>query len=277
MARQDTRLESEGAEFLVLGQLLMHRIPSYKTYTNMPGYDLVATNPDERSSARIQVKSRWRTGAPGFLIKNFDCEFVVAVRLNRGSKAKESKILPPEYFVFPVEVVKAVHRTSDWGKAYFRDIEDLESYRDNWQLIASHLGLQTETGPASNTSKVARKLVLDRFQVVKRKKWVALNALPSLDTSGFKTKRIGKLLPENTCLFTIGSTELGVAISLNKKIRKIITKAGATVVEGSSTRGDGKEKPEYVGFSLDEVPASSAKSIVSQVEAEVRRASNDAT
>ncbi len=276
MARQDTRLESEGAEFLVLGQLLIHRIPSYKTYTNMPGYDLVATNPDERSSARIQVKSRWRTGAPGFLIKNFDCEFVVAVRLNRGSKAKKSKILPPEHFVFPVEVVKSVHRTSDWGKAYFRDIENLESYRDNWQLIARHLGLVAETAASPNASKGKRKPVLDRFQVVKRKKWVALNALPSLDTSGFKTKRIGKLLPDNTCLFTIGSTGLGTAVGLNKKIRKIITEAGAKVVKSSSTRGDGKEKPEYIGFSVEEISANSAKSIVSQVEEEIRSVANDA-
>ena len=55
MSRQDTRLESEGAEFLVLGQFLIHKIAAYKTYTNMPGYDLVATNPDQNTSAKIQV------------------------------------------------------------------------------------------------------------------------------------------------------------------------------------------------------------------------------
>ena len=86
MARLDTRLEAEGAEFLVLGQLLLHRVASYKTYTNMPGYDLVATNPELNKSAMIQVKSRWHTGATGFPIKNFDCDFVVVVLLNRGSK-----------------------------------------------------------------------------------------------------------------------------------------------------------------------------------------------
>ena len=52
MPRQNTRIESEGAEFLVLGQLLIAGIPTYKSYTNMPGYDLVATNPDANSSAR---------------------------------------------------------------------------------------------------------------------------------------------------------------------------------------------------------------------------------
>jgi hypothetical protein len=67
MPRQQTKLESEGAEFLVLGHLLMHRIPSYKAYTNTKGYDLVATNPEFKTSAAIQVKSHWRTGAPGFM------------------------------------------------------------------------------------------------------------------------------------------------------------------------------------------------------------------
>jgi len=70
MPKQDTKLESEGAEFLVLGQLLIRRIATYKTYTNMPGYDLVATNPLRNTSARIQVKSQWSTNAPGFLISN---------------------------------------------------------------------------------------------------------------------------------------------------------------------------------------------------------------
>jgi len=50
MPRQDTKLEAEGAEFLVLGQLLLQRIPTYKTYTNMRGYDLVATNPETNKS-----------------------------------------------------------------------------------------------------------------------------------------------------------------------------------------------------------------------------------
>ncbi len=126
MARLDTKLEAEGAEFLVLGHLLLQRIPAYKTYTNMPGYDLVATNPDTNMSARIQVKSRWRTGAPFFLIRNFDCEFVVAVRLNRGKKGGGGPIRPPEYFVLPVEVVKLVRRPGAWSKVVFRDIEELE-------------------------------------------------------------------------------------------------------------------------------------------------------
>ncbi|MCP4583799.1 MAG: hypothetical protein GY839_19485 [candidate division Zixibacteria bacterium] len=135
MARQDTRLESEGAEFLVLGQLLVNKITTYKTYTNMPGYDLVAVNPELNTSAKIQVKSRWRTKAPGFLIKNFECDFVVAVLLNRGSKDGRKKVLPPEYFVFPIELIKKVCRQKNWSKVMFNDIIDLDSYKSNWNII----------------------------------------------------------------------------------------------------------------------------------------------
>lgn len=139
MARQNTRIESEGAEFLVLGQLLIAGIPTYKSYTNMPGYDLVATNPDSNSSARISVKSRWKTKAEGFIIKNFDCDFVIIAKLNRGSKDGRSEVLSPEFFVLPVDVVRAAPRTADWGKVSFSSIPNLERYRDGWHLIRDFL------------------------------------------------------------------------------------------------------------------------------------------
>jgi len=139
MPRQDTRIESEGAEFLVLSQLLIAGIPTFKSYTNTPGYDLVATNPGKNSAARLSVKSRWKTGAEGFIIKNFDCDFVVIAKLNRGSKDGRSKVLPPEFFVFPVEVARAIPRTAGWGKVSFSKIPELETYRDRWDLIRDFL------------------------------------------------------------------------------------------------------------------------------------------
>src|SRR3954452_9837248 len=85
MPRQDTSLEAEGAEFLVLGLLLVEGIPALKSYTRHPGYDLIALNPDTKRQCRIQVKSRWATDWDrGFPIKNFDTDFVVLVLLNRG-------------------------------------------------------------------------------------------------------------------------------------------------------------------------------------------------
>jgi hypothetical protein len=141
MTRQNTRLESEGAEFLVLGNLLIEGIPTYKSYTNMSGYDLVATNPEKNRSARIQVKSRWRTKAEGFIIKNFDCDFVVVALLNRGSKDGSASVLPPQYYVLPVQVAQELPRTEGWGKVSFTKIPDLASYRERWDLIRTFLRL----------------------------------------------------------------------------------------------------------------------------------------
>jgi len=53
--RLDTKLEAEGAEFLVLGLLLVEGIQATKAYTRYPGYDLLALNPDLQRQARLQV------------------------------------------------------------------------------------------------------------------------------------------------------------------------------------------------------------------------------
>jgi len=140
MPRLDTRLESEGAEFLVLGNLLLQKIAAYKTYTNMPGYDLVATDAEQNTSAKIQVKSRWRTNAPGFPIKNFGCDFVVLCRLNRGTKKGTGTVRPPEFYVFPVSVVRSIWNPNDaWGKIMLHRIDGWERYQDRWDLIRDFL------------------------------------------------------------------------------------------------------------------------------------------
>ncbi len=140
--RLDTKLESEGAEFLVLGQLLLLKISAYKTYTNMPGYDLVAVNPEKNKAVKIQVKSRWSTGAKGFPIKNFDCDFVVAAFLNRGSKDGKKEVLPPQYYVLPVqEIKKAWDDSGAISKVMIAHIPRYESYENKWELIAKKLGL----------------------------------------------------------------------------------------------------------------------------------------
>lgn len=139
MARQNTRLEAEGAEFLVLGNLLIRGIATYKTYTNMPGYDLIAVNPSRNVSARIQVKSRWRTNAEGFIIRNFDTDFVVVALLNRGSRDGAAEEKPPAFYVLPVGVVEGLRRAG-WGKIGLSAIPDREKYRDAWHLVREFLG-----------------------------------------------------------------------------------------------------------------------------------------
>src|SRR5690349_9922279 len=94
MSRLDSKLEAQGAEFLVLGSLLIAGIVAHKTYTNTPGYDLIASSAARGTSCRIQVKSRWATDFDGgFLLKNLDSDFVVFVALNRGYRySKAGKV-----------------------------------------------------------------------------------------------------------------------------------------------------------------------------------------
>lgn len=145
--RQNTRLESEGAEFLVLGNLLVAGISCFKAYTNFQGYDVVAVNPETRRTARIQVKSRWATNYDrSFSIKNYNCDFVVHVALNRGyrfgkrPRQEDSGIKDPEFYVFPVDLVRELRNPrSKWGKTNIRKIPDLERYRSAWPLIREFL------------------------------------------------------------------------------------------------------------------------------------------
>ncbi len=142
--RRNTKIESEGAEFLVLGQLLINGIPTYKTYTNMAGYDLVATNPEENTSVKIQVKSRYRTNWDGFIINNFDSDFVVFVTLNRGFSVIRAGsgdgVKDPDFYVFPIEYIKEIrNEQNDWGKITKSRMKDFKQYEGRWDLIKSKL------------------------------------------------------------------------------------------------------------------------------------------
>ena len=150
MARLDTSLESSGAEFLVLGHLLIEGIQAFKAYTNFPGYDIIATNPEKNRSCRIQVKSRWASDFDGgFLIRNFDCDFVVFVALNRGFRYRRKRSAEnngrkePQFYIFPATVLQeAQDPTNTWGKIFLRNVEDVEHYASNWDLVKTFLGFE---------------------------------------------------------------------------------------------------------------------------------------
>lgn len=147
MPRLNTQLEATGAEFLVLGNLLIRGIQAYKAYLNNPGFDLLAVNPDTNRSCRIQVKSRYATDyGGGFPISNFDCDFVVFVALNRGyryskvKKGTESGIEEPCYYVFPIGVIQdAQNKDEHWNKVHLRYISNIGGYLNAWHLIANFL------------------------------------------------------------------------------------------------------------------------------------------
>lgn len=144
--RQDTKLESEGAEFLVLGMLLIEGIQCFKAYTNFSGYDLVAVGSSGERNARIQVKSRWATDYDrSFPIRNFACDFVVLAALNRGYRFRPKPLneegrSAPSFYCFPVELVRAAQNSKDkWGKVSLSRIPNCSDYLDAWYLIRNHL------------------------------------------------------------------------------------------------------------------------------------------
>lgn len=159
-----TNLHSEGAEFLVLGQLMIRGVHATKAYTRYPGWDVLATNPETGKTCRIQVKACVATDFDGgFPIKNFDAEFVVLVALNRGYRYRTAKMITdeddgardPDFFVLPMPVVKSVAETApQWGssaKVYMRRrIDNWQQYQSAWHLVLDCLG--SEADAASDTT-----------------------------------------------------------------------------------------------------------------------------
>jgi hypothetical protein len=145
--RLQSHLEASGAEFLVLGNLLIRKVHAHKAYTNFPGYDLLAVNPVIHKVCRVQVKSRYYSTDKAFGIKNFDCDFVVFVAFNRGKKPqKGTPYVPvphndPSYYIFPIELIKQMRTVGDNPRVRVNNIPELSSYLNNWDLILEYLEL----------------------------------------------------------------------------------------------------------------------------------------
>jgi hypothetical protein len=144
MARQDTKLASEGAEFLVLGHLLVEGMQAHKMYTNMPGYDLLVVNPEGHRQPRLSVKSRWRVGANGFIIRNFESDFVMIVKFNRDTDKGEAT--PPQFFVIPTDALRTL-KSSGWGKLNFAAIPNFQTYLNAWHSVRDFLNLPPPVEP----------------------------------------------------------------------------------------------------------------------------------
>jgi hypothetical protein len=161
-SRLDSRLEAEGAEFLVLGYLLLEGIHATKAYTRYPGFDVIAVNPKAGKAGitcKIQVKSRWATDYDRkFVLKrNLDCDFVVFAELNRGFRDyhHRDKSIPadagkkaPQIFVFPAKKLNSLIKVSaGWSKVALADIPRYESYKDRWDLIRKFLKMPAVGAP----------------------------------------------------------------------------------------------------------------------------------
>ena len=144
-------MNSEGAEFLVLGNLLIRGVHATKAYTNFPGWDLLATNPTTADTCRIQVKARLATDFDGgFPIKDFSAEFVVLAALNRGNRYRKASTghegqKDPMFWILPMElVVEAAEQAPRWGdssKVFLRHLSDSQQFLGAWNLISEHLRL----------------------------------------------------------------------------------------------------------------------------------------
>ena len=139
--RLDSKIQSDAAEFLVLGHLLLENIPAFKAYNNQPGYDLVAASPEYGTSARIQVKSRWATDAGSVNVSRFDFDFLVLARLNRGrryTKNSKVKVMPPDYYILSKSEVDEV-ATKNRTRKIMWNSERLKPHIYKCQKIAQFL------------------------------------------------------------------------------------------------------------------------------------------
>ena len=85
----------------------------------------------------------------GFIIRNFDWDFVVFVALNRGFRYRRKQSAEndgrkePHLYIFPATVVQvAQDPTNKWGKTFLRNIEDVDQYVNNWVLVKAFLDFE---------------------------------------------------------------------------------------------------------------------------------------
>lgn len=141
--QQDTAIRSEGAELFVQAYLMLEMgIIASMASRNMPGYDVLATNPQTGKLCRIQVKYRKAINSDGARLHNFDFDFMVYVAGNLGyigSKIAldEAEKRPTEFYILPVDVVQRGMQQHDRFPNPQRS--NYVQYRGAWHLIREHL------------------------------------------------------------------------------------------------------------------------------------------
>ena len=143
------RLQGEGAEFLVLGQLLIRHINAAKAYTNFPDWDILAFDSEKDRQARIQVKSRYASDSIGFLLKSTNFEFLVVVHLNMGLRYTKGKKFKsesdiPQFWVIPQsEVLKCIkndkNKYGEWNMRLSMFPNNAAEFENAWHLVKENL------------------------------------------------------------------------------------------------------------------------------------------
>jgi len=150
--RLETKLFSNGAEFLVMAKLLLTNIQTYKAYVNFEGYDLVCTNPNKGLSAKVQVKSKNFVGDTSFYLNSDDkakSDFYVFAQTNslkrNGEKYKiiSDDIIEPKLYVMDYDTVEKHKRIdkkgTNWISISKRNISNIDDYLNNWGQIKRFL------------------------------------------------------------------------------------------------------------------------------------------
>jgi hypothetical protein len=142
LARDDTTLEAAGAEHLVVGRLLIDGLQAFRAYANQAGYDLLVVDPKTRRSLKVQVKSRVAVDSGAFRIKSFDFDFVIFVRLNRGTKASRKAgqregALAPEFYIVPKNGIPPA--SNDGARIPKGWLRSHAGFLENWDLIQDAL------------------------------------------------------------------------------------------------------------------------------------------
>ena len=148
MPKIDTTLEALGAEFFVLGKLLLHGISAYKAYDRQRGYDLVCAS-NTGKSLTIQVKTLFWAKGNQFSFTNFESDFTVLVRQNRvdtGKRIADRNIpIEPQCFVIRTSDVKRMSTASKQKSRGHKlsmkpnELPMFEPYKDKWKVISANL------------------------------------------------------------------------------------------------------------------------------------------
>ncbi len=159
---------SEGAEHLVMGNLMKRNILTYKAPPMNEGYDLICIHPDPKiiqisegiaSQVRVQVKSRYASDADRSFPVNEDkldsFDFLIVVFLNignyfKGDKNGDNGYGQTEFYTLSRDFIKRHHnRNSSWQKVRLgrEVIDDIQAFKDEkgFELIAKRLGIPSLT------------------------------------------------------------------------------------------------------------------------------------
>jgi hypothetical protein len=149
ITKDQLRMQSEGAEFLVLGQLLIRHINAAKAYTNFPDWDILAFDAKTNKQVKIQVKSRYASDSIGFMLKSMNLDFLVVAHLNMGIRyTKGARFKPesdiPQFWVIPKsEVEKAVSKVKKmngvWNLSLNKFPNKALEFENAWHLIKDSL------------------------------------------------------------------------------------------------------------------------------------------